>query len=72
MPLFQSGWHSGRLVALYMGPFGLLLYVLAAKEPRQGEHETFIDVPARIHQRDLSTFLLGVRSSCHECPPSSP
>jgi hypothetical protein len=30
------------LVTLYMGPFGLLLYVLADKEPRPGEHETFI------------------------------
>jgi hypothetical protein len=29
------------LVTLYMGPFGLLLYVLADKEPRQGEHEDF-------------------------------
>jgi hypothetical protein len=30
------------LVTLYMGPFGLLLYVLADKEPRPGEHEAFI------------------------------
>jgi len=30
------------LVTLYMGPFGLLLYVLADKEPRPGEHEQFI------------------------------
>src|SRR5437867_3261300 len=30
------------LVTLYMGPFGLLLYVLADKEPRPGEHESFI------------------------------
>lgn len=30
------------LVTLYMGPIGLLLYVLADKEPRPGEHETFI------------------------------
>lgn len=29
------------LVTLYMGPLGLLLYVLADKEPRPGEHETF-------------------------------
>jgi FtsP/CotA-like multicopper oxidase with cupredoxin domain len=29
------------LVTLYMGPFGLLLYVLADKEPRLGEHEQF-------------------------------
>jgi manganese oxidase len=30
------------LVTLYMGPFGLLLYVLTDKEPRPGTHETFI------------------------------
>ena len=30
------------LVTLYMGPIGLLLYVLADKEPRPGEHEKFI------------------------------
>src|SRR5436190_7202749 len=30
------------LVTLYLGPLGLLLYVLADKEPRPGEHETFI------------------------------
>ena len=30
------------LVTLYMGPLGLLLYVLADKEPRPGEHEKFI------------------------------
>jgi len=29
------------LLTLYMGPFGLLLYVLADKEPRPGEHEEF-------------------------------
>lgn len=29
------------LVTLYMGPFGLLLYVLADKEPSSGEHERF-------------------------------
>ncbi|TPL78942.1 DUF4396 domain-containing protein [Mesorhizobium sp. B2-3-13] len=29
------------LVTLYMGPIGLLLYVLADKEPRPGEHEDF-------------------------------
>ncbi|MBZ9861608.1 DUF4396 domain-containing protein [Mesorhizobium sp. CA12] len=29
------------LVTLYMGPLGLLLYVLADKEPRLGEHEAF-------------------------------
>jgi manganese oxidase len=30
------------LVTLYMGPLGLLLYVLADKEPRPGEHSEFI------------------------------
>src|SRR5260370_9588987 len=30
------------LVTLYMGPLGLLLYVLADKEPRPGEHEKVI------------------------------
>ena len=30
------------LVTLYMGPIGLLIYVLADKEPRPGEHEDFI------------------------------
>lgn len=30
------------LVTLYMGPIGLLIYVLADKEPRPGEHEQFI------------------------------
>jgi FtsP/CotA-like multicopper oxidase with cupredoxin domain len=30
------------LVTLYMGPIGLLLYVLADKEPHPGEHEDFI------------------------------
>jgi FtsP/CotA-like multicopper oxidase with cupredoxin domain len=29
------------LLTLYMGPLGLLLYVLADKEPRPGEHEKF-------------------------------
>ena len=29
------------LITLYMGPLGLLLYVLADKEPRPGTHETF-------------------------------
>jgi hypothetical protein len=30
------------LVTLYMGPIGLLLYVMADKEPRPGAHEAFI------------------------------
>lgn len=30
------------LVTLYMGPIGWLLYVLADKEPRPGEHEKFV------------------------------
>jgi FtsP/CotA-like multicopper oxidase with cupredoxin domain len=31
------------LVTLYMGPLGWLIYVLADKEPRPGEHERFIE-----------------------------
>jgi FtsP/CotA-like multicopper oxidase with cupredoxin domain len=31
------------LVTLYMGPLGLLIYVLADKEPRPGEHERFTE-----------------------------
>jgi len=30
------------LVTLYMGPFGLWLYVMADKEPHPGEHEKFV------------------------------
>lgn len=30
------------LVTLYMGPIGLLLYVMADKEPRPGAHEEFV------------------------------
>src|SRR5262249_40201766 len=30
------------LVTLYMGPIGLLIYVLADKEPRPGTHEEFV------------------------------
>ena len=30
------------LVTLYMGPIGLLLYVMADKEPQPGAHEEFI------------------------------
>ena len=30
------------LVTLYMGPIGLLLYVMADKEPRPGSHESFV------------------------------
>lgn len=30
------------LVTLYMGPLGFLLYVLADKEPKPGEHEAFV------------------------------
>ena len=31
------------LVTLYMGPLGLLLYVMADKEPRPGEHSSLIE-----------------------------
>jgi len=37
--VMKLGW---ALVTLYMGPVGLLLYVLTDKEPRPGEHEQFI------------------------------
>ncbi|MDQ6768921.1 MAG: copper oxidase, partial [Gemmatimonadota bacterium] len=30
------------LVTLYMGPIGLLLYVMADKEPSPGTHERFV------------------------------
>ncbi len=30
------------LVTLYMGPFGLLLYVMSDKEPSPGTHERFV------------------------------
>src|SRR4030095_14195669 len=30
------------LVTLYMGPLGLLLYVMAVKEPRPGPHGRFV------------------------------
>jgi FtsP/CotA-like multicopper oxidase with cupredoxin domain len=30
------------LISLYMGPIGLLLYVMADKEPKPGEHEEFV------------------------------
>jgi FtsP/CotA-like multicopper oxidase with cupredoxin domain len=43
------------LVTLYMGPVGLLLYVMADKEPRPGTHETFV--------RDL--WKQGVGSTVH-------
>jgi manganese oxidase len=37
--VMKWGW---LLVSLYMGPVALLLYVLAAKEPRPGTHAAFI------------------------------
>jgi len=30
------------LVTLYIGPFGLILYILSCKEPRPGTHDAFI------------------------------
>lgn len=30
------------LITLYMGPMGLLLYVMADKEPKPGSHEEFV------------------------------
>src|SRR6202171_6126496 len=35
------------LVTLYMGPIGLLLYVMADKEPRPGAHEEFVSSLAK-------------------------
>src|SRR5437879_13669036 len=43
------------LVTLYMGPLGLLLYVLADKEPRPGTHEQFT----------VSLWKQGVGSTIH-------
>jgi hypothetical protein len=37
--VMKWGWV---LITVYMGPIALALYVLADKEPRPGEHETFI------------------------------
>lgn len=37
--VMKWGWI---LVTFYMGPVGILLYVLSDKEPRPGEHEEFI------------------------------
>ena len=37
--VMKWGWI---LVTFYMGPIGVLLYVLSDKEPRPGEHEEFI------------------------------
>src|SRR3982751_645064 len=53
---FYVGWDQYRnnpeptvmkwgfiLVTLYMGPLGLLLYVLADKEPHPGQHKKFTE-----------------------------
>lgn len=37
--VLKWGWI---LITFYMGPLGVLLYVLSDKEPRPGEHEEFI------------------------------
>ena len=37
--VMKWGWV---LIALYMGPIALALYVMADKEPRLGEHADFI------------------------------
>ena len=37
--VMKWGWV---LITIYMGPIALALYVLTDKEPRPGEHETFI------------------------------
>ena len=33
------------LITLYMGPIGLLLYVMSDKEPKPGTHEAFVSAP---------------------------
>ena len=38
-PVMKWGWI---LITLYMGPLGLLLYVLTDKEPAPGTHEEFV------------------------------
>jgi hypothetical protein len=42
------------LVTLYMGPIGLLLYVMADKEPKPGTHEEFIK-PLRYWKRSVTS-----------------
>jgi hypothetical protein len=37
--VMKWGW---TLITLYMGPIGLLLYVLTDKEPATGTHEEFV------------------------------
>jgi hypothetical protein len=44
------------LVTLYMGPLGLLLYVLADKEPRPGEHEQFDRCGNRVWARPSTAW----------------
>ncbi len=39
LKVMKLGWV---LVTVYLGPIGLLLYVLSCKEPRPGTHEDFI------------------------------
>ena len=49
------------LVTLYMGPIGLLLYVMSDKEPSPGTHERFVAPGAQ---------LLAMREPVHGDRPS--
>jgi hypothetical protein len=64
------------LVTFYMGPAGLLLYVLADKEPRPGTHEEFVKplwkqgIGSTIHcvAGDANGIILAARSPrCLAC-----
>jgi manganese oxidase len=52
--VMRWGWV---LATLYMGPIGAALYILTDKEPRPGEHETFIQ----------PLWKQGVGSTVHCC-----
>ena len=68
------------LVTLYMGPIGLLLYVMADKEPRPGEHEEFVKplwkqgVGSTVHcvAGDATGIIVAAVSwRCSACPCGS-
>jgi len=53
------------LVTLYMGPIGLLLYVMADIEPAPGTHENFVkplEAGCRVHTRSIRS--VGLASAC--------
>ena len=62
------------LVTLYMGPLGLLLYVMADKEPRPGEHEEFVKPlwkqGGESTKRKLPNMRLASRSASGASPTS--